>query len=168
MRWLFQTHPLDYVELRDRLRECLDGFQDIGNREFPEGDRWAVEMEYAGERATVPFVELSDGQRVLILLHAILISARRSPGLIILDEPESFVALREIEPWLSLLEETAEAGPAQFIVLSHHPEYLNRLMDKAILFKRQSNGWPKAERLDRDKLPSLPLAELVARGWEDA
>jgi len=168
LRWLLQTQPGDYIELRDRLRDCFDGFLDLANREFPEGERLAVEMEFAGKSAAVPFAELSDGQRVLILLHAILVFARRSPGLLILDEPENFVGLREIEPWISLLEEAAEEGPAQIVVLSHHPEYLNRLMDKAILFKRQSNGWPKAERLNREALPSLPLAELVARGWEDA
>ena len=46
------------------------------------------------------FDEISDGQRALIVLYGLIILVRNQGYTLFLDEPENYVALREIQPWL--------------------------------------------------------------------
>ena len=49
--------------------------------------------------------QLSDGQRVLLALYALVVFGPLDDGLICFDEPENFVGLSEIQPWLRALED---------------------------------------------------------------
>ncbi len=168
MRFVLQNAPAIYVRLRDLLRESVEGFQDLGAREDGNTGTHPLSVDFESEQGgySIPFSQLSDGQRMLIALYATLIYFTKRPGLVIFDEPDNFVGLRELQPWLNTLEEALEQSPAQVMIVSHHPEYLNQLADRAIVFKRRPSGWVHAEALKRDSAPALPLAELVARGWE--
>src|SRR5216684_2982402 len=74
------------------------------------------------------FSELSDGQRVLIGLYTVLHFALRSGATVCFDEPDNFIALKEIQPWLDkVLERVDEEADTQVLFASHHPELLNRL-----------------------------------------
>ena len=73
---------------------------------------------------------------------------------ICLNEPDSFVAPPEIQPWLGLIEETS----AQRLVISNHPDIINLWAPKeGLVFKRQSGGPIRVEKFaaDRDE----PLTE---------
>jgi ATPase subunit of ABC transporter with duplicated ATPase domains len=80
--------------------------------------------------------ELSEGQRVLVGLYAILHFAMKPSRTLCFDEPDNFIALKEVQPWLArILERTEdEEAPAQVLIASHHPELLNRMAFKDGLF----------------------------------
>ena len=50
------------------------------------------------------FTDLSDGQRQLIVLYTVLQSLKQNIfSVLLIDEPDNFVSLREIQPWLKSL-----------------------------------------------------------------
>lgn len=114
------------------------------------------------------FDELSDGQRALIALY-VLRHAVAEPGKVLaIDEPDNYVSLREIQPWLTEVMDLALAkdGP-QIWIISHHPEVLNLLaLDYGWRFFREGTGPTRVERFQ--PAAGLDAAETVARGWEDA
>lgn len=122
----------------------------------------------AGISTAFLFDELSEGQRQLIALYVIRYT-RTGPGqLLAVDEPDNYVSLREIQPWVSELTELALAknGP-QIWLVSHHPEILNLLAaEYGWRFFREENGKTRVERFTA--AGGLDAAETVARGWDDA
>ena len=111
-------------------------------------------------------MELSDGQRVLIALYSLLFGLKDEGVSLFLDEPDNFVALREIQPWLTALTDFCGQGIEQAVVVSHHPEIINYLAaSKGRWFDRENNGPARVS----DKAPALPkgltTAESIARGW---
>ncbi len=112
------------------------------------------------------FAELSDGQRALVALYALLVYAKHEGYILCLDEPENFLALAEIQPWLVELYDLCSEGHLQAILISHHPEMINYLATEAgIWFERSDDGSVVARRIESEIESSLPISELVARGW---
>jgi hypothetical protein len=89
------------------------------------------------------------------------------PYTLCLDEPENFVALPEIQPWLTALYDHCEAGNMQALLISHHPELINYLLASpiGIWFDRQANRPTRTKRIAVNNGDGLPASELVARGW---
>ncbi len=114
------------------------------------------------------FDRLSDGQRALTVLYAIqqLCSSGGDRVLVCLDEPDNFLALGEIQPWLVEMRTAAEDGGCQLLVSSHHPELINYLAPEfAVVLLRDDAGPSRHQRFEyRGEQPLTP-AELVARGW---
>lgn len=75
--------------------------------------------------AKVDFDQLSDGQRCLIVLHAVLVLAKRFCTLLLLDEPDAHVTPTEILPLFSALRERVEEAGIQVMVASHHPQVID-------------------------------------------
>jgi predicted ATPase len=113
--------------------------------------------------------ELSDGQRVLIALYAMLKLTAGQGYTLFLDEPENFVALAEIQPWLMELYDACGDTIPQAVLCSHHPELIDYLgPDAGIEFERTPDGLTDVKRM-RDLVPYdsvLKLSEIVARGWQ--
>ncbi|MBZ4333247.1 AAA family ATPase [Corallococcus interemptor] len=161
------THELmDAIRIQDALREVIPGFEALA----VDKTRPQLQVRFsAGKGApySVDFVELSDGQRALIALYILRHTVIKPGRLIIFDEPDNYVALREIQPWLLDVVDAAseEDGPQVFFV-SHHPEFLNQLApSNGTRFFRQAGGPSRIEPFQG--LPGLNSAEVVARGWED-
>ena len=112
--------------------------------------------------------ELSEGQRVLIGLYAVLHFALRPEATVCFDEPDNFVALREIQPWLTkVLDHTGDDDSPQILLVSHHPELINKLAFKdGLLLDRPEGRHTRVTRFDDPADTGLSAAELVARGWE--
>ena len=119
------------------------------------------------------FDEISDGQRALIVLYGLITLGRNQGHTLFIDEPENYVALREIQPWLMCLDDaTGEAVP-QAVVSSHHPELIDYFgYEHGIMLHRETSGVitvsrpPTARGAGEDEVVGLKLSELVARGWE--
>jgi predicted ATPase len=112
------------------------------------------------------FDELSDGQRALVGLYTLLHCSLANGATLCIDEPDNFVALAEIQPWLSRLRDIQDIE-SQVLIASHHPELLNELATRngVVLDRvdgRQSLVKPWAPPSDTTLTP----AEIVARGWE--
>jgi len=110
------------------------------------------------------FDELSDGERVLLVLYALLECAGPECTLC-LDEPENFLALREIQPWLNMVIDKAQSQAFQTVLISHHPELINALAVGAGRWLERPSGGPTRSREITDDGSGLAVADLVARGW---
>ena len=121
-------------------------------------------------RYELRFDEISDGQRALVLLYGLTHLARDQGYTLFLDEPDNYVALREIQPWLSSLQDACGEEIAQAVISSHHPELIDYLGgDCGVLLRRETSGVTTASRLERgsdETNVGVELSELFARGWE--
>ncbi len=168
-RYLVQTYPEENVKFLGSLKECLDGFQALKFSSEEDGVR-KLRAEFlapTGKRVSYSISELSEGQRYLIALYMILNFLINRGDTVFLDEPDNFISLREIQPWLVAAEDAAEDHNGQLILISHHPETLNRwAREYGLRFFREENGHVRTEKFKPDKEGRLQAAELIARGWE--
>ncbi|HLL53788.1 MAG TPA: AAA family ATPase [Myxococcaceae bacterium] len=168
-RHIAQEHLGSITELNLALHEVLDGFDSINLRtEGGKGvrvieSRWR--LNEGGAIVSYSFDELSEGQRALIGLYSLLYFAPTSGTTLCLDEPDNFVALREIQPFLLALRERENI---QSLIISHHPEVINLLApESGLMFERVAGGPARVEPFRAPPDAALPPAELIARGWED-
>ena len=158
--------------MNEELREVLPGFRSFSLKEGGENVRTMfVEFQtddQASSRARYAFDELSDGQRVLVILYTLLYGLEDRGAYLFLDEPENFVALREIQPWLTALYDCVGGAVKQAVLISHHPEIIDYLgATDSRWFQRAANGPVRVSmQVPGDQGGSLPPSETMARGWE--
>jgi predicted ATPase len=170
-RYLLQAHPADNVRYLSSLGKALDGFREL--RFHPNGggveQLKAIFAPSPSESVSYSLDELSDGQRYLLALYMVLHFLIAKGRTVFVDEPDNFIALREIQPWLKAAEEAVEDCKGQLILISHHPEILNQWATSyGLRFFRENNGYVRAEKFQADPKGDLQPSELIARGWEDA
>jgi len=155
---------------RASLREVLNGFLALRFSTEEDGVK-KLRADFnspAQGKLTISIRELSDGQRCLIALYMILHFLIAKGYTVFLDEPDNFVSLREIQPWLLAAEQAVEDGNGQLILISHHPEILNQWAQEfGLRFFREENGHVRAESFKTDPDGLLQPSELIARGWEN-
>jgi predicted ATPase len=169
-RSLYQSHPKLAHALFESLEETLDGFDSIVLQDAAEGVRLLnVLFQRDGEKpVSFRFNEMSEGQRCLICLYTILHFVVAEGRTVIIDEPENFVSLREIQPWLMTASELVTDSHAQLILISHHPELIDQWAPRhGMRFLRDGAGPVKIKPWVGDPEISLSAAGLVARGWDD-
>ena len=118
--------------------------EDAGERRREIKVRMAASGDRKGGKQDDEYLlgELSEGQRVLIGLYAVLHFALKPGATLCFDEPDNFIALREVQPWLTkVLDRTEdEESAAQVLIVSHHPELLNRMAFKEGLLLDRPGG----------------------------
>jgi predicted ATPase len=145
------------------LEDVLPGFREL----YESAGELRARFEIRGRTEDYGFDELSDGQRALIALYVVL-HTQGGPGKILaIDEPDNYVALREIQPWLTeLMDRALRSDGPQAWLISHHPEVLNLLaIDYGWRFFRDGDGPTRVERFPAPE--GVEPAEAVARGWDD-
>jgi predicted ATPase len=167
-RSLIKDHPRENAAFLQDLRESLDGFEQLQLKDAGENiQNLHAEFLRAGRPLTIAFDKLSDGQRCLICLYAILHFRVAAGGTVIIDEPDNFISLREIQPWLMAIEDMADDHKGQVILISHHPEILNQWANPyGVQFIRDGAGPVRVEKFNGDPEGSLTAAEVVAEGWD--
>jgi len=152
------------------LREALAGFQTLRFSSDEDGTR-RLRADFTGpKKGSVNYAlsELSEGQRCLLALYMILHFRIARGHTVFIDEPDNFIALREIQPWLLAAEAAVEDHNGQLILISHHPELLNQWASShGLRFFREDNGHVRTEKFRADPDGNLQPSELIARGWED-
>ncbi len=169
--WFRETvnaHPGTYEPFRAYLQAVLPGFEAARNRPTGQGV-WSLEYEFRGSRGgnyVVPFGDLSDGEKCLSVAALVCAVAEADPPVTIWwDEPDSFVALPEIQHLVVSLKRAAGQG-SQFIATSHNAEAIRAFSreDTFLLFRR-SHSEPTRVRPAGDLIkPSDDLADVMARG----
>lgn len=142
------------------LKEVLPGFDQLQ----VNGKTLKLQARFAG--GPFDFDDLSDGQRQLCALYVLRHAVVQPGRTVLIDEPDNYVALREIQPWLNEVVEASSTddGP-QVLVISHHPELLDQLApDHGVRFHRD-NGPTRPPEPFRG-LEGLTSSEVVARGWD--
>ena len=110
---------------------------------------------------------LSEGQRCLVALFSILHAAVKPDCTLFIDEPDNFVALEEIQPWLVELNEKARDSGCQLGLVSHHPSVANFLASNHGLLIFRDNGGPaRCKPFEWDVETEDSPAEAIARGVE--
>jgi len=120
----------------------------------------------ASAQVSLGFNDLSDGERMLIVLYSLAAYQRTNePTTLIVDEPDNFLALAELQPWLlQILNDRPTAG--QIIVVSHNAEIVNTMGEHRVsLFSRQDHVSPTTVSGLKTSEDGLPLSELLTRGW---
>ncbi len=162
----FRTVASTFVALKD----IIPGFEELGiDSDLHERGRLRVRCGPSGglPATSFDFAELSDGQRALIALYTIRYALIGPDTTVCLDEPDNFIALRELQPWLfSVLDETLTSRGAQALLISHNAELIDRLAhDHGVWFFREHGGptrvRPFAEIMEGPQAPSSQIAEGV-------
>ncbi len=149
-------------ELREHLGGSLPGFRGLEFRKI--SDR-ASRLTVRFDDKSYGFDELSDGQRVLIALYAILVSAGNRSMSLLLDEPDNFVSVREIQPFLNALEALDQV---QTTLISHHPTVTNLLaVECGFVFRRAANAPVRVDRFAPGEAETLTASDLIAAGYLD-
>ena len=171
-RSISQDQGLVY-QLTNELKEVLPGFDSfIFEKLGEQNSLLKVRLKNENEQKPIVyrFSEFSDGQRMLIALYTLLAASRvadENTYTLCLDEPENFVALPEIQPWLVALYDLCNPGELQALLISHHPEPINYLLASPVgyWFDREWDQPTRVRQISADDNSGLPVSELIARGW---
>jgi predicted ATPase len=167
-RHMTQERQDSASQLQENLRQIIPGFESLDLRSAGANLR-KLEVRFAITLSPltsfgVSFSELSDGQRVLVCLYALLNFVVKGDACLFLDEPEKYIAIPEIQPWLMELRDRIEDLGGQVVLISHHPEIVNYLApDFGLVFERVGPGPVRVRSYKPDQ--SLLPSEQIARGW---
>lgn len=128
-----------------------------------------AEFRGFGGAAQYLLQELSEGQRCLICLYTILHFVLSKGATVLIDEPDNFISLREIQPWLTAATDAVEDKQAQLLLISHHPEIIDQWApSNGVQFVREDGGPVRVKKFEVSGTNGeLAASELVARGWVD-
>jgi ABC-type molybdenum transport system ATPase subunit/photorepair protein PhrA len=165
-----ETHFDAAARLHSALQASIGGFRSFDFEGAGEDTkRLMVRLAAdAAEKTTysVSFDELSDGQRALAVLYHVVLNFELVRRPTLFDEPDNYVALRELQPWLQKLSSCVEESGTQAFVISHNPEVIDYLAaDAAWLFWRDEGGPVRVRPLPVDRESGLKPSEQLARGW---
>jgi ABC-type hemin transport system ATPase subunit len=159
-------------EWTDALREALqDVWPDF--RSFKLVDvglnAKALQLRFDSEKGGQPtmlFMEqLSDGERALIGLY--MVRAAMDTGAartVLLDEPDNFVGLQELQPWVLSIRELLDQEH-QLILISHHPEILSNSGEANGRYLWRDNHTSPTRIAPLNVPEGMTAGEAIARGW---
>jgi len=168
-RWLSQEQPGAVMALNTALREVLPGFDVLRLRQSGEAKLLEATMQGPdGRRMAWRLGDLSDGERALIALYTLIHCLPDDGATLCIDEPENFLALPEIGPWLDRFDERCAEPPQQGILISHHPRPINLLArDAGYWIDRDGPLAPtRVRRIEPGTgAAGVSMDQLVERGW---
>ena len=167
-RHMLQERPDLVPGFTSRVREVIGDLNAIRLEKVGQDTRaLMVVFDEGDERYALRFDEISDGQRALIVLYSLIHLAEGQGYTLFLDEPDNYVALPEIQPWLMALSDACGDTVSQAVVCSHHPELIDYLgAESGLLLQREKSGVVTAGKPEVAELDcGLKLSELIARGW---
>ena len=163
--YLNTERPEARAALEARLGEVIPGFRNFLFKRM--GDEKLLLSSFAlptGKAHELVFRDLSEGQRVLAILYAVIFGLIGKVSVLCFDEPDNFISLAEIQPWLQALRDAIEEHSGQAMVVSHHPEVIDYLaLDSAWRFERPV-GPVVARQVEADRSSGLTLSQTIARG----
>lgn len=164
-RYLMQDMEIIF-QLSSELKEILQGFESFKLKQTGEREK-VLTIKFTGYE--IRFNELSDGQRALIALYTLLYAFPETEGYTLcIDEPENYLALAEIDPWLYTVYDQSEETDGQFLLISHHPKLINSLTEYASywLSKEAINAPTRCQTITNNpENVGISIADLVERGW---
>ncbi|HVJ90998.1 MAG TPA: AAA family ATPase [Labilithrix sp.] len=167
-RNLLADEPDGVQRARETLKEVISGFESI--RTQPVGRARVLVVKFShpgGDAYELDFDALSDGQKVLIALYMVLHGASPRATVFCFDEPDNFVSIREIQPFLVALEDVGEDLGVQSFIISHSSEVIDYIgASGAILLERPHGAPTRVGTISSNT--SLRLSEQMARGWHVA
>jgi len=166
IRFLSDERPEAKLKFEDRLRSVFPDFRGFS---LPRsGDAKLLRATFSREQGQdyhLSLHELSEGQRALAMLYSAIYGMAGDTMVQCFDEPENFVSLPEVQPWLQALRDVTEEDRGQAFVISHHPEVIDYLAaDSAFRFERPSGAVARVAPLELDVSDGLKASEIIVRG----
>lgn len=168
-RHVLLERPELVPEFTKKLKEAIDGFRGIRMEKVGLDTRALIVMfDRVSERYELRLDEISDGQRALIALYSLVRLAAGQGYTLFLDEPDNYIALPEIQPWLIELADACGDEVPQAVLCSHHPELIDYLgSDRGVVLRQESSGVTTVRPTHEMAIEGGPkLSEVIARGWE--
>jgi len=169
-RYISQEYQNKVYNLYNHLREAIPGFDSF---QFQTAGKQKIlnigfkKSENGKEVRYFDFEKISDGQKVLVILHTFLISLQNMGYTLLIDEPDNYLALAEIQPWLIELEDICGEEIPQVVLISHHPELIDYMgIEQSRLIDREPLSPSRVVSFKVNIEEGLKLSEFVARGWE--
>jgi hypothetical protein len=154
--------------LRDSLQQVWPDFKSFRLADVGMNVK-ALQLRFQGadgkDAGVLLFDQLSDGEKALVGLYMVSTAlATGAAQTVLMDEPDNYVGLPELQPWVLSLRELLDEKH-QAIIISHHPEILsNAGEDFGRYLWRDNHTSPT--RIGPLTVPAgLTAGEAVARGW---
>ena len=153
--------------LRDSLQNVWPDFKSFRLVDIGLNAK-ALQLRFEGSnsRGSVLFFDqLSDGEKALVGLYMVRAAlATGAAQTVLIDEPDNYVGLPELQPWTLSLRELLDENH-QAILVSHHPEILsNAGSDFGRYLWRDSHT--SQTRIGPLNVPAgINPGEAIARGW---
>jgi predicted ATPase len=154
--------------LRELLQDVWPDFRSFKLEDVGLNTK-ALQLRFGGSNGSKAgvlfFDQLSDGEKAIVGLY--MVRAALSTGAVqtvLIDEPDNFVGLPELQPWVLSMRELLDEDH-QAILISHHPEILSAAGEDSGRYLWRDNH-TSPTRIGRLKVPAgLSAGEAVARGW---
>jgi ABC-type hemin transport system ATPase subunit len=158
-------------EWTDALRETLrDVWPDFRSFKLVDAgmNTKALQLRFeseAGKPTLLFFDQLSDGERALIGLYMVRAALETGAArTVMLDEPDNFIGLPELQPWALSMRELLDEKH-QLVLISHHPELLSNSGEANGRYLWRDNH-TSPTRIGPLKVPEgITAGEAIARGW---
>ncbi len=163
---LFQSVPEAFIDLGSVIREINPTYVQAKIVPGQYNKRLSIEYRFKDVKCIFDFEELSDGEKALFAIYLLIYAYLKRGYTLLLDEPDNFVSLREIQAiCMSIEEAVGEAG--QCLLISHNADVINYFTDQAgIWFDRNTSGESKIidnpYKANQEQI--LTYSEFISRG----
>ena len=158
--------PSAYTRIDDYLKQVMPDLKDIKNPSVGKDSR-SLEVQFSNDQGSMvlPFEALSDGEKCFMICALVLAAnAAYGPVFCFWDEPDNFLALSEVNQFVSALRSAFQNG-GQFIATSHNAEAIRSFSDETTLnLSRQSHLEPTRVRLLSEIPVHGDLISALVRG----
>jgi predicted ATPase len=162
-RHVLQEQPDAIGAANESLRSVLPGFRSL--KAITSGRAKVLTASFTWPGAPgydLDFSELSEGQRALVVLYTLLHASAKSASLVCFDEPDNYIELAELQPWLVQLSELSREAASQILIISHNPEVIDYLAaDHAWIFSRLEGGPTRLKPLEINREEGLRASEWL-------
>src|SRR5262249_44686866 len=104
--------PAAYTDIEEYLKQLMPDLKDIKNPLIGKDSRSLV-IQFSNETgsATVPFEDLSDGEKCFMICGLVLAASKRyGPLFCFWDEPDNYLALSEVGHFVLALRRAFQSG----------------------------------------------------------
>ncbi len=156
------------IALRDLLQEVWPDFKSLKLVDVGLNTK-ALQLVFGGTNGgnsgAIFFDQLSDGEKALIGLYMVRAAlATGAAQTVLIDEPDNYVGLPELQPWVLSLRELLD-GQHQAILITHHPEVLSSAGQEHGRYLWRDNH-TSPTRIGPLNVPKgMSPSEAIARGW---
>lgn len=156
------------VALRDLLQEVWPDFKSLKLVDVGLNTK-ALQLRFGtsngGGAGELFFEQLADGEKALIGLYMVRAAlATGAAQTVLIDEPDNYVGLPELQPWVLSLRELLDEEH-QAVLITHHPEVLKTAGEENGCYLWRDNH-TSPTRIGPLNIPEgMSPGEAIARGW---